>query len=67
MGKFLFFDDCARAIVSNGVIPPIEDGDILWIAPILLILGVAVAAVTGVRDAAAVRAAVAHGQRKPDR
>ena len=34
-------------IVSNGVIPPIELADVLWVSPILLMIGAGVAAVTG--------------------
>ena len=36
-------------------------GDVLWVSPILLMIGAGVAAVTGVRDAAAVRAALISG------
>ena len=46
-GKFLFIDDLLSGIVSNGVIPAIEVNDILWVSPILLMLGAGVAAVTG--------------------
>jgi cell division transport system permease protein len=46
-GKFVFFDDLLSGIVSNGVIPPIEVGDLIWVSPILLMLGAGVAAVTG--------------------
>jgi len=47
VGKFAFFDDLLSGIVSNGVIPPIEVSDILWVSPILLMIGAGVAAVTG--------------------
>jgi cell division transport system permease protein len=43
----VFFDDLLSGIVSNGVIPPIEVGDLIWVSPILLMLGAGVAAVTG--------------------
>jgi len=46
-GKFLFIDDLLSGIVSNGVIPPVEVGDVLWVSPILLMIGAGVAAVTG--------------------
>ena len=46
-GKFVFFDDLLSGIVSNGVIPPIEVADIIWVSPILLMIGAGVAAVTG--------------------
>ena len=46
-GKFVFFDELLSGIVSNGVIPPIEVADILWVSPILLMIGAGVAAVTG--------------------
>jgi cell division transport system permease protein len=46
-GKFLFIDDLLTGIVSNGVIPPIEVSDVLWVSPILLMIGAGVAAVTG--------------------
>ena len=47
VGKFVFFDDLLSGIVSNGVIPPIEVSDIIWVTPILLMIGAGVAAVTG--------------------
>jgi cell division transport system permease protein len=47
VGKFVFFDSLLSGIVSNGVIPPIEIADILWVSPILLMIGAGVAAVTG--------------------
>jgi cell division transport system permease protein len=47
VGKFVFFDDLLSGIVSNGVIPPIEVADIIWVSPILLMIGAGVAAVTG--------------------
>jgi cell division transport system permease protein len=47
MGKYVFFDDLLSGIVSNGVIPPIELTDVLWVSPILLMIGAGVAAVTG--------------------
>ena len=50
---------CWRASISNGVIPPIEVADILWVSPILLMIGAGVAAVTRLRHAAALRPAVA--------
>jgi cell division transport system permease protein len=46
-GKFLFIDDLLSGIVSNGVIPPVEVTDVLWVSPILLMIGAGVAAVTG--------------------
>jgi cell division transport system permease protein len=46
-GKYVFFDDLLSGIVSNGVIPPIEVADVLWVSPILLMIGAGVAAVTG--------------------
>jgi cell division transport system permease protein len=47
VGKFLFIDQLLSGIVSNGVVPPIELTDILWVSPILLAIGVGIAAVTG--------------------
>jgi cell division transport system permease protein len=47
VGKYAFFDDLLSGIVRNGVIPPVEVGDILWVSPILLMIGAGVAAVTG--------------------
>jgi cell division transport system permease protein len=47
VGKFLFIDDLLSGIVSNGVVPPVEVADILWVSPILVMLGAAIAAVTG--------------------
>ena len=46
-GKVLFIDEVLSGIVSNGVIPPIELADVLWVSPILLMIGAGVAAVTG--------------------
>ena len=47
VGKYAFFDDLLSGIVSNGVIPPVELADVLWVSPILLLIGAGVAAVTG--------------------
>ncbi|MDN5748003.1 MAG: permease-like cell division protein FtsX [Pseudonocardia sp.] len=46
-GKFLFIDRLLSGIVSNGVVPPIELSDIVWVSPILVMLGAGIAAVTG--------------------
>jgi len=46
-GKFLFIDELLSGIVSNGVVPPIEVGDIIWVSPILVMIGAGIAAVTG--------------------
>lgn len=46
-GKFLFIDRLLAGIVSNGVVPPIELADIIWVSPILVMVGAGVAAVTG--------------------
>jgi cell division transport system permease protein len=46
-GKFLFIDQLLSGIVSNGVVPPIELTDVLWVSPILLAIGAGIAAVTG--------------------
>ncbi|MFC4949355.1 permease-like cell division protein FtsX [Pseudonocardia sp. GCM10023141] len=46
-GKFLFFDQLLSGIVSNGVVPPIEVSDIIWVSPILVMIGAGIAAVTG--------------------
>lgn len=47
VGKFLFIDQLLSGIVSNGVVPPIELTDVLWVSPILLAVGAGIAAVTG--------------------
>ena len=47
VGKYAFFDELLSGIVSNGVIPPVEVADVFWVAPILLLIGAGVAAVTG--------------------
>ena len=47
VGKFLFIDQLLSGIVSNGVVPPIELTDVLWVSPILLAIGAGIAAVTG--------------------
>jgi cell division transport system permease protein len=46
-GKFLFIDQLLSGIVANGVVPPVELGDVLWVAPILVMIGGGIAAVTG--------------------
>lgn len=46
-GKFLFFDQLLSGIVSNGVVPPVEVADIIWVSPILVMIGAGIAAVTG--------------------
>lgn len=46
-GKFLFIDRLLAGIVANGVIPPIGVGDVVWVSPILLMIGAGIAAVTG--------------------
>jgi cell division transport system permease protein len=47
VGKFLFIDRLLTRIVSNGVVPPIEVSDVIWVAPLLVMIGAAIAAVTG--------------------
>jgi cell division transport system permease protein len=46
-GKFLFIDSLLSGIVSNGVVPPIEVADIIWVSPILVMIGAGIASVTG--------------------
>jgi cell division transport system permease protein len=46
-GKYLFVDQLLAGIVANGVVPPVELSDILWVAPILVMIGGGIAAVTG--------------------
>jgi cell division transport system permease protein len=46
-GKFLFIDQLLSGIVSNGVVPPIEVADVIWVAPILVMIGTGIAGVTG--------------------
>jgi cell division transport system permease protein len=47
VGKFLFIDQLLSGIVSNGVVPPVEVSDIIWVSPILVMIGAGIAAVTG--------------------
>jgi cell division transport system permease protein len=47
VGKFLFIDQLLSGIVSNGVVPPVEVGDVIWVSPFLVMIGAAIAAVTG--------------------
>jgi cell division transport system permease protein len=47
VGKFLFIDQLLSGIVSNGVVPPIEVSDVIWVSPILVMIGAGIAAVTG--------------------
>ncbi|OZM83624.1 permease-like cell division protein FtsX [Pseudonocardia sp. MH-G8] len=46
-GKFLFIDQLLSGIVANGVVPPVEVADIVWVSPILVMIGAGIAAVTG--------------------
>ena len=46
-GKFLFIDQLLSGIVANGVVPPVEVSDIVWVSPILVMIGAGIAAVTG--------------------
>jgi cell division transport system permease protein len=46
-GKFMFIDQLLSGIVSNGVVPPVEVSDIVWVSPILVMIGGGIAAVTG--------------------
>jgi cell division transport system permease protein len=46
-GKFLFVDQLLSGIVANGVVPPVEVSDIVWVSPILVMIGGGIAAVTG--------------------
>jgi cell division transport system permease protein len=46
-GKYLFIDQLLSGIVANGVVPPVELADIGWVAPILVMIGGGIAAVTG--------------------
>jgi cell division transport system permease protein len=46
-GKFLFIDQLLSGIVANGVVPPVELADVMWVAPILVMIGGGIAAVTG--------------------
>ena len=52
VGKFLFIDSLLSGIVSNGVVPPIQVADILWVSPILLMVGAGIAAVTATSPSA---------------
>jgi len=47
VGKFLFIDQLLSGIVSNGVVPPIEMADLIWVSPILVMIGAGIAGVTG--------------------
>jgi cell division transport system permease protein len=46
-GKVLFFDQLLAGIVANGVVPPIEVADIIWVSPLLVLIGAGIAGVTG--------------------
>jgi len=46
-GKFLFVDRLLAENVSASVVPPIQLVDIVWVAPILVMIGAGIAAVTG--------------------
>ena len=46
-GKFLFIDRLLAGIVDAGVVPAIRVADIIWVSPILVMIGAGIAAVTG--------------------
>ncbi|MDN5859417.1 MAG: permease-like cell division protein FtsX [Pseudonocardia sp.] len=46
-GKFLFIDSLLSGIVADNVVPPIQLSDIIWVSPILVLIGAGIAAVTG--------------------
>jgi cell division transport system permease protein len=46
-GKFLFIDSLLSGIVANDVVPPIQVADIIWVSPILVMIGAGIAAITG--------------------
>jgi cell division transport system permease protein len=46
-GKYLFIDQLLSGIVANGVVPPVELADIIWVSPILVMIGGGIAAITG--------------------
>ena len=45
-GKIVFFDQLLAGIVANGVVPPVELTDIVWVAPILVMTGAGIAGLT---------------------
>jgi len=47
VGKFLFIDSLLSGIVADNVVPPIQVSDVLWVSPILVMIGAGIAAVTG--------------------
>ena len=57
-GKFLFVDQLLAGIVPTASIPPIEVADIVWVSPILVMVGAGDRRRHRVRDPAAVRAAL---------
>jgi cell division transport system permease protein len=46
-GKYLFIDSLLSGIVANGVVPPVEVSDVVWVSPILVMIGAGIAAITG--------------------
>ncbi|SHK89733.1 cell division protein FtsX [Pseudonocardia thermophila] len=47
VGKFLFIDSLLSGIVADNVVPAVQVSDVLWVSPILVMIGAGVAAVTG--------------------
>ncbi len=47
LSKLLFIDSILSGIVENGVIPQVQMADIALVAPLLLLIGAGIAAVTG--------------------
>ena len=66
MVRALFLEKALNQFYQANLIARIDYADILYIAPILLFVGVAMAGVTGVRHAASVRAALAVAKKKVD-
>ena len=68
VGKFLFIDDLLSGIVTQRRGPADRGRDVLWVSPILLMIGGGDRGGHRLRDAAAVRAACrGSGSRKLDR
>lgn len=47
LAKVFLVDDLLAGNVGAGVVPPLQLGDVLWVSPILVLLGGGVAALTG--------------------
>lgn len=47
VAKFAFVDDLLASNVGTSIVPPLQLADVVWVSPILVLLGAGIAAATG--------------------